>query len=249
MSIWKKGVTAALVFSLTFSFTPVLAEDYDEGYEDYGYDESYDGYGEAGGSEEYDVHEEYDPQESYDEGYGWEHEDFEGETHSAHSEGSEHEYSDEWQDEDDAGYGHEGAGSIPGSVLSPEEKAESDAQWEEDILNLPSSASLDLPEMWQTPELPTGCESVAVTIALNFMGFNLDKETFAREYLRHSVDDMTYGFIGDPFEENGAGIFPPAMVESCNDFLESQGSDVVAFETTTYRFGQLLVLIIYGLFH
>ena len=257
MSLWKKGVAAALAFSLAFSFTPVHADEY-EVYEDYGdYDsyEDYDGYGEYGGHDEYDGN-----HDVYEDG----HDEYEGGQAGAdgHDAYDGHEDGDEYSEETThpvphrtreyyEGLDEDGDGipdvEIPeGVLLTPEEKAASDAQWEEDILDLPSSASLDLPEMWQVPELPTGCESVALTIALNYMGCGLKKETFAQKYLRHHVDDMTEGFVGDPFSDDGAGIFPPALVASCNDYFESQDSDLVAFETTSYHFGQLLALTAKG---
>lgn len=131
-------------------------------------------------------------------------------------------------------------------MLEDWEKELSDEQWEEDRWELPSYVSLDMPEIWQLPELPTGCEATAMTIAIDYMGFDLDKETFAKKYMRYSVDDMAEGFMGDPFEEDGAGILPPALADSCNDYLKSQGSDLQAFETTTYTFGELLALTAKG---
>ena len=44
---------------------------------------------------------------------------------------------------------------------------------------LPRSASLDVPALQQYPELPTGCESVALTNALLACGFDLQKTEIA----------------------------------------------------------------------
>lgn len=57
-------------------------------------------------------------------------------------------------------------------------------------LELPASAQLDIPEVFQMPELPTGCESVALTMALMYEGFELDKTTIADDYLVYSEDGI-----------------------------------------------------------
>lgn len=238
MNLWKKGVAASLSLLLVFSITPVHAEDF-ESYDEYDDDEDYDAY------EDYDGYGGYEENGDYDDGYGeYGSQEENSEEESRPVPHRSHDMAETWDDED--GDGIVDGEACNGELLTPEEKAASDAQWEEDIQEIPSSASLDLPEMWQVPELPTGCESVALTIALNYMGCGLQKETFAQKYLRHHVDDMTEGFVGDPFSDDGAGIFPPALVESCNDYFESQDSDLVAFETTTYTFGQLLALTAKG---
>ena len=66
----------------------------------------------------------------------------------------------------------------------------------------------------QNPELPTGCESVALTMALESIGYNLEKTEIADEYLIYSVDNFVDGYMGDPYSEWGAGIFPPGLTAS-----------------------------------
>ena len=79
----------------------------------------------------------------------------------------------------------------------------------------------DVPELIQTPELPTGCESVALTIVLQSMGFKLEKTDIAKNYLAMGTD-MATSYVGDPFSKNGAGCFPPAIVNAANKYLEEQ---------------------------
>ena len=79
----------------------------------------------------------------------------------------------------------------------------------------------DVPELIQTPELPTGCESVALTIVLRSMGFELEKTDIAKKYLAMGTD-MATSYVGDPFSKNGAGCFPPAIVNAANKYLEEQ---------------------------
>ncbi len=79
----------------------------------------------------------------------------------------------------------------------------------------------DVPELIQTPELPTGCESVALTIVLRSMGFDLEKTDIAKNYLAMGTD-MATSYVGDPFSKNGAGCFPPAIVNAANKYLEEK---------------------------
>lgn len=75
----------------------------------------------------------------------------------------------------------------------------------------------DFPLIMQMPELPTGCEITALTMTLNYYGFQIDKVTMATKYLPTlpsadvyvTEDGILYGndmnqfFIGDPASENG----------------------------------------------
>lgn len=46
----------------------------------------------------------------------------------------------------------------------------------------------------QNPELPTGCESVALTNALNYYGFGLGKTVIADAYMPKSSWDFVTAF-------------------------------------------------------
>lgn len=97
----------------------------------------------------------------------------------------------------------------------------------------------------QYPELPTGCESVALTIALRSLGFKLEKTDIAENYLIHD-EDVMYGYAGDPFEEDGAGVFPPGLTDTANNYLADQGSDYVALNTMGTDFEDLYKIISAG---
>ena len=90
-----------------------------------------------------------------------------------------------------------------------------------------SAAQLDVEELLQYPELPTGCESVALTAVLRYHGFDLEKTFFAENYLSIS-DDAMYGYMGDPHDDDGAGVFPPALADDANAFFRDQRSDFTA---------------------
>lgn len=97
---------------------------------------------------------------------------------------------------------------------------------------LPMAASLETEEMLQYPELPTGCESVALTILLKYYGFeNIDKTTIVDDYLTYSANFME-GFCGDPYIENGGGCYAPVIARAAQDFLDAQDSPLTARDIT-----------------
>lgn len=84
---------------------------------------------------------------------------------------------------------------------------------------MPTKVELEMEIVYQHPELPTGCESVALTILLKYYGFDIEKTTIASDYLVYS-DNFVLGFSGDPFSYGGAGIFAPGLVKTANLFLK-----------------------------
>ena len=105
--------------------------------------------------------------------------------------------------------------------------------------DLPLRSSLRVESLLQNPELPTGCESVALTIALKALGFPLEKTTIAAEYLIHDEANFAIGFVGDPFQY-GAGVFPPGLVMTANRYLQSQDSQIRAYDCTGFSFEEVL---------
>lgn len=80
----------------------------------------------------------------------------------------------------------------------------------------------------QYPLLPTGCESTAAVMVLNYYGDNVDMETFAGEWLSKSSDFYTYMgedygpdpnkvFVGDPFTAYGYGCYAPVIADCINE--------------------------------
>lgn len=73
---------------------------------------------------------------------------------------------------------------------------------------------LDVPLIRQRPELPTGCEAVALTMALHYYGINVDKEVIVGQMPRDPAPatlnadgtirtwgDPDIGFVGDPYAD------------------------------------------------
>lgn len=120
-----------------------------------------------------------------------------------------------------------------------------DAEEDFDLLTfdeLPRAVSLNVPSLLQLPELPTGCESVALTMALEYEGFMLYKTTIAREFLIYNqeTDNMAVGYIGDPFSEDGAGCFAPAIAATADNFFADQDADYVAYDISGTEMEDLL---------
>ena len=113
---------------------------------------------------------------------------------------------------------------------SEEDNSETTTE-EEKEKAIPPRVSLELELIYQHTELPTGCESVALTMLLNYYGFELDKTTIASEYLIYA-DNFVAGFVGNPFSSNGAGIYSPGLTKTANKFLNAQGSELNAKNVT-----------------
>ncbi len=127
--------------------------------------------------------------------------------------------------------------SVPediGTVLLYDTNAqtESETEPETETESLSESVSLETEELLQYPELPTGCESVALTILLKYHGFyEIEKTTIADEYLPYS-SNFAEGFEGDPRAENGGGCYAPAIALAARRYLDAHGSDLEVKDIT-----------------
>lgn len=97
----------------------------------------------------------------------------------------------------------------------------------------------------QMPELPTGCEITAMTMVLNYYGYQADKMEMALEYLPTVSADLYYGedgqlygpdlnqyFVGDPCTSGGYICGPEAIITAANDYLADEGSSFQAVDLT-----------------
>ena len=93
----------------------------------------------------------------------------------------------------------------------------------------------------QYPELPTGCEITALTMVLNYYGYQVNKVTMALDYMpkvqaefyrsedgRLMGPDLENFFVGDPTEETGYICGTGAIVTAANQYLADVGSDLTA---------------------
>ena len=112
--------------------------------------------------------------------------------------------------------------------------------------DLPQESYIPVSVVYQNPELPTGCECSSLTMALNTLGFGVDKLTMADQYLVYSSEDYKVGFSGSPYSPEGAGIWPPGLVKSANNFLKEQDASLWAHDLSEKEFTDLYPYVAAG---
>lgn len=110
---------------------------------------------------------------------------------------------------------------------------------------MPSAFSLDLEIIYQNPELPAGCESVSLSMLLNYYGYELYKTEIADNYLIYSSSYLT-GYYGDPYSSIGGGCYSPGMTDTANSFLQANGNEYYAENITGTPLEDLFVYISNG---
>lgn len=109
---------------------------------------------------------------------------------------------------------------------------------------------LNVSNIMQYPELPTGCESVALTILLNHLGYKADKLTIARNYMPkldfYWYNGVLYGadfrttFAGNPESEYAYGCYAQCITTTANNYLNDNGFGGKAYNITGSDFDSLL---------
>lgn len=111
------------------------------------------------------------------------------------------------------------------------------------------SKVLPVKNILQLPELPTGCEITSLTIMLNYLGYKVDKEDLARNYLnkaepyKGSFHDY---FIGSPWNQYSWGCYAPVIIKSAKQYLSENGSKHRAYNITGSSMEELLVQLELG---
>ncbi len=101
---------------------------------------------------------------------------------------------------------------------------------------------LEVETVMQKPELPTGCEVTALTAALNYCGFDIDKLELCDNFLPISSDaDLTFheAYIGDPRADNGFGCYAPVIAVTAENYFDSIDADWAALDLTGTDFHEL----------
>lgn len=109
--------------------------------------------------------------------------------------------------------------NIKGAQNNINNQASSTANTEEKII--------DVQTICQYPSLPTGCETVAAVMIMNYLGNNISPTEFAEDCLKTNENfyynnNMLYGpdpnkvFIGSPFSESSYGCYAPVITEAVN---------------------------------
>lgn len=106
-----------------------------------------------------------------------------------------------------------------------------------------SKIQLETESILQEPELPTGCEVTALTMALHYCGYSVSKEKLADRYLEKAQPGtVSYrtAFWGDPRKEDSFGCYAPVITKAANQFLAKKKSPCMAYNLTGTSFDDLL---------
>lgn len=103
----------------------------------------------------------------------------------------------------------------------------------------------NFPVIYQMPELPTGCEVTALTMAVNYYGYSADKMEMALKWLPTASSDLYRGsdgriygtdpyeyFIGDPSSEEGCVCGPGAIKTAADGYFQAHNIDMYADDIT-----------------
>ena len=97
------------------------------------------------------------------------------------------------------------------------------------------SCELAVTPVLQNPELPTGCEITALTMALNYAGYPVDKLTMADQYLIRSDPYLTtFGeaFVGSPHDSTAWGCYAPVIRQTAEKYIAAQGGTELVQDLT-----------------
>lgn len=139
-----------------------------------------------------------------------------------------------------------GAGTVKAAEI--EESLEKEKLGEKEIVKAAAARSksykkLDVKCVLQNPELPTGCEITALTIVLNYLGYDVDKLTLADNFLdkgRVGETSPYKAFVGNPRDEDACGAFAPVIVNSAKRYLYSENSDMNVYNVTGADYSELV---------
>lgn len=93
-----------------------------------------------------------------------------------------------------------------------------------DFPSNPDKVELSLDIIYQNPEYPAGCESMALTMMLNYFGYDIPKNEIIDNYLIYSKNNFVMGYTGYPDKSPGGGIYAPGMTNTANRFLLEKNS-------------------------
>jgi len=85
----------------------------------------------------------------------------------------------------------------------------------------PKKTMLDITPISQFPELPTGCEITAVAMLLDYRGVDMSKTEVADSIPYVNDGDMEVGFWGNPYDDTGYTMYPPAWTGFFYQYLGS----------------------------
>ncbi len=87
-------------------------------------------------------------------------------------------------------------------------------------LEIQENCLLNFNEIYQYPQLPTGCEITSLAMVLNYYGQNIDKIQLLN-YMPMGVygEDSFYNtFIGSPYSSHGFGCYVQALIQTLKNY-------------------------------
>ena len=109
-------------------------------------------------------------------------------------------------------------------------------------IEIPKSYLLNVTNIPQYDELPAGCEITSLAIALNYMGFVVDKCYLSDNYLPkqnlYTKNGVQYGpdpyvaYPGNPRDSTGWYCWTPPLVQAANSYLMDNNSTCQAIDLT-----------------
>ncbi len=139
-----------------------------------------------------------------------------------------------------------GAGTVKAAEIEEsleKEKSDEKESFKAAAARSKSYKKLDVKCVLQNPELPTGCEITALTIVLNYLGYDVDKLTLADNFLdkgRVGETSPYKAFVGNPRDEDACGAFAPVIVNSAKRYLYSENSDMNVYNVTGADYSELV---------
>ena len=144
------------------------------------------------------------------------------------------------------------SGEIPaGSEVIPAEGTDP-----EEAAPPPEYLIQNFPIIYQMPELPTGCEVTALTMAMNYYGCAADKVEMASRYLPVASANLYYGadgrqygtdlrqyFVGDPASDHGIICGTGAIITAADGFFSANGIPMQAVDMTGAAPEELYALV------
>ncbi len=104
------------------------------------------------------------------------------------------------------------------------------------------SYNIDVDFINQNPELPTGCESVSLSMAFNALGYPTSKTELADNYMPIGGSYVTT-FFGDPHENDGTGIYPPGLVQTAQNYIDAKNIPLSPVDLTDKNFKDFYKII------
>ena len=106
-----------------------------------------------------------------------------------------------------------------------------------------STVQLNIENILQNPELPTGCEVTSLAIVLNYLGYDIDKVLLSDLFLPKGEIGKTHpdkAFIGNPRDKSAYGANAPVLVNTANDYLKHVQGKHYAYNMSSNEFTDLL---------